>query len=452
MKRITLICLLLLTLSFGAMGGTSTIRKSKTMTVGSNITVSPCIDGNVFPTSQSWTLSDNSAFTIVPISGGSGTDTWGNIWWRVDYKLTAIKTGTYTFTVKMYNPGWVQSPGNEHTTYVIYTITVNSSGGGGGGGGNTNVQVTSISFSESNYYLCLGDQMQLTPIIIPSNASNQSLSWSSSNTNVATVNSSGAVSALEVGTTTVTATTNDGSNLSATCNITVLPAQATGIELDQTSVRLEQGRAIKLYATVSPTTISQEVAWTSSNTSVATVNNNGIVMALELGNATITATTKDGSNLSASCEVTVVPESAWEINLNETAVNLHFGEASQLVATVTPVEAIQDVSWTSSDKGVATVDENGLILARGLGQATITATTIDGSELNATCDVIVSRRNYYILDVNNDGVLTSSDISSLYNYLLSNDITFISTCDVNDDGTVSASDITVLYNQLLGNN
>ena len=165
---------------------------------------------------------------------------------------------------------------------------------------------------------------------------------------------------------------------------------ATSIALDRTSAALTPGAKEQLTATVLPEGATDKtVTWTSSDPTVATVDENGLVTAVAAGAATITATTNDGTSLEASCAVTVVvPAASIALNKTETAIAVEAQE--QLTVTVLPEDATdKTVTWTSSDPSVATVDENGLVTAVGNGTATITATTNDGTNLTATCEVTV---------------------------------------------------------------
>ena len=170
------------------------------------------------------------------------------------------------------------------------------------------VLATGVTLNQGNLTLTsAGQTASLTATVSPSNATNKSVTWTSSNPSVATVSSSGVVTAVANGTATITATTADGSNKTATCAVTVnIPVKATGVSLNQTSLTLTSaGQTATLQATVSPSNASNKnVTWSSSNPSVATVSN-GVVTAVANGTATITVTTADGSNKTATCAVTV---------------------------------------------------------------------------------------------------------------------------------------------------
>ena len=249
---------------------------------------------------------------------------------------------------------------------------------------------TGISLNKTTASLKATETVTLTATIKPSTATNKNVTWKSSNTSVATVSSTGVVTAKAVGTATITATTADGSNLSATCKVTVVETPVTGITLNKTTASLKANETITLTATVTPSTATNKsVTWSSSNTSVATVSSTGVVTAKAVGTATITATTADGSNLSATCKVTVVETPATGISLNKTTASLKANETVTLTATVTPSTTTNKaVTWKSSDETIATVS-NGVVTAHKVGTADITATTTDGSNLSATCKITV---------------------------------------------------------------
>ena len=263
--------------------------------------------------------------------------------------------------------------------YADYTIKVTDDA----------TPVTGVTLNQTSLNLSVGETQTLIPTISPSNATNHNVTWSSSNNNVATVNTSGKVTAIGVGTTTIAVTTVDG-NKKAYCSVTVTQANipVTGITLNQTSLNLSVGSSYTLIPTISPSNATnQNVTYSSNNTSVATVDSNGKVTAVGGGSATITATTVDGS-IKAYCTVTVnVPVTG--ITLNRTLVSLNKGDTYTLVATITPSNATnKNITWTTGNSNVATVDRNGKITAVGVGITTITVTTVDGGK-TAKCVVRV---------------------------------------------------------------
>ena len=149
--------------------------------------------------------------------------------------------------------------------------------------------------------------------VLPENATNPSITWTSSNTNVATV-SNGVITGVEEGTATITVKTVDG-NFSDTCIVIVEKnsiVKVTGIELNKDSLNMQVGERTNLVATIKPTNATnKDVIWSSSNQKVATISENGIIEALKEGKTTITVMTKDGS-YKASCEVTVTKKTNTE--------------------------------------------------------------------------------------------------------------------------------------------
>jgi hypothetical protein len=194
---------------------------------------------------------------------------------------------------------------------------------------------------------------------------------------------------------------------------------AEQLSLDKTSLTLHGNESQQLTATVLPSGASQTLMWTSSDESVATVSQSGVVSAVAAGQAVITATTTDGSDLSASCNVTVLQDQAESIQLNVTTAGLNEGSTLQLTATVLPEECgNKTVMWASNNPSVATVDSNGLVTTHSVGTATITAITTDGSNLSTTCTVTLLPVGVKG-DVDDNGRVNIDDVTVLIDYLLS---------------------------------
>ena len=189
-----------------------------------------------------------------------------------------------------------------------YTLTVNGGTLTGDVIGDVIYKVTGVSLSPKTLSLNPGKGGTLTATITPDNATDKSVEWKSDDTGVATVNENGKVTAVGLGTTTITVTTADGGH-TATCTVTVTqPAETpvTSVTLDKTSLTLDVGGSDTLTATVEPANATDKaVTWSTSNENVATVDQNGNVKAVGAGTATITAAASDGSGKTATCEVTV---------------------------------------------------------------------------------------------------------------------------------------------------
>ena len=178
------------------------------------------------------------------------------------------------------------------------------------------------------------------------------------------------------------------------------PVAVTGVTLNYEELTLVSGDTITLIATVKPDDAdNKSVIWTSGNPEVATVNDNGFVTALSEGIATIVVTAVDG-NISANCKVKVSRHeiSVTDITLNHEALTLAPKDTITLIATVQPDDADnKNVTWTSSNPAMATVNNDGLVTAIANGEAIITASTQDGSK-KTTCIVNVDYRNKWIGD------------------------------------------------------
>ena len=254
------------------------------------------------------------------------------------------------------------------------------------------VPVQSVELNTNKVELSVGEANKLVATVTPEAATNKEVTWNSSKPEVATVDKEGKVVAQKPGTTTITVTTVEG-NKTATCEVTVkeTPVAVAGVGLNTNDLKLSVGEANKLVATVTPeAATNKEVTWNSSKPEVATVDKEGKVVAQKPGTTTITVTTVEG-NKTATCEVTVkeTPVAVAGVGLNTNDLKLSVGEANKLVATVTPQNATNPkVKWSSNNQVVATVDDDGKVIAQAPGTATITVTTEDGQK-TATCTVTV---------------------------------------------------------------
>ena len=216
--------------------------------------------------------------------------------------VAAMAEGEDTLNIIFVNSGTASVP--------IHIVSGSSSGGGGG---SATVPVTGIVVDAWSVDLEVGQTRQLVASVVPPNATNQTINWWSQNQSVATVSQGGLITAKSEGYSLVTATTDDGGhsynvhvNVSASSSggggSTTVPV--TGVSLNKSSTSLTVGKTEILTATVTPTNATNKaVAWSSNNTTVATVDN-GTIRANAKGSATITVRTSDG-NKTATCAVTV---------------------------------------------------------------------------------------------------------------------------------------------------
>jgi len=330
---------------------------SKTIKVGENFTITPTVTpASATDKVVTWSSSNNAIASV---------DTTG--------KVTGLSTGTATITATTHDGGLT----------ATCTVTVS----------NTTINVTGITLDTTAKTMGVGETYTLKPTITPSNATDKSVEWFSGNPAVASVDTTGKVTAKAIGVAVITATTNDG-GYKATCTITVSDSKVsvTGIELTTTSRNMYAGDQYILQTIIKPDNATDKsVTWTSSNPAIATVDENGIVTALKAGTTTITATTNDGG-FKANCIITVTGEvvNVTGITLSPTTKTMYTGESFILTPTITPDNATnKSVTWTSSDPTIASVDESGIVNAIKKGTATITAKTNDGG-FTATCVITVN--------------------------------------------------------------
>ena len=287
-------------------------------------------------------------------------------------KVTGVKAGEATITVTTEDGG--------KTATCKVTVS------------DKEIKVTGVKLNKSETSLLVGGNETLTATVLPEDATNQNVTWKSDKPEIATVDANGKVTGVKAGEATITVTTEDGGK-TATCKVTVSETSVavTGVTLNKTELILDTGGSETLTATVAPAdATNQKVTWKSDKPEIATVDANGKVTAVKVGEATITVTTEDGGK-TATCKVTVkaATVAVTGVTLNKTALTLNIGANETLTATVAPADATnKKVTWKSSDAAVATVDANGKVTAVKAGEATITVTTEDGGK-TATCKVTV---------------------------------------------------------------
>ena len=219
------------------------------------------------------------------------------------------------------------------------------------------------------------------------------LVWTSDKETVATVDKTGTVTAVAAGTAVITCKSED-SSLSATCTVTVTEkAPAPAITLDQDKLELEKGDTQKITATAPADT---KLVWTSDKETVATVDQNGVVTAVAEGTAVITCKSEDGS-LSATCTVTVTDNNGT----SHPTIDMEVGDTAQLEDPNPDGKN----TWTSDDETVATVDQNGVVTAVGVGTAVIICKNEDGLVIDQYTVVVTGAKRNIVWVV--DGKLTT---------------------------------------------
>ena len=268
----------------------------------------------------------------------------------------------------------------------------------------TGLPVSTISLPKESSIIKT-DKQKLECSIFPIASDNQTLKWSSNAPTIANVDEiTGVITANKVGDAIITATATDGSGISASTTIHVTPLKVSHINIPK-ELSLLRTTTGQVEATVEPELADNKtLKWESDNENIATVTQKGVVKGVNVGTANITATTTDGSNVSATCKVTVTPVT---IDLSTKTINLRKGDsyAEQMVNVLPESYEHRDVSWSSSDNGVASVDASGIITAVKPGITTIKYVLDYDNNISSECKVIVYDDNvvyvggiYYILD------------------------------------------------------
>lgn len=264
-----------------------------------------------------------------------------------------------------------------------------------------------------------GGQGQLVAQVKPVSATNKTVSWSSSNPEVATIDQNGYITPISVGKTTVTVTTEDG-GFTATSEINVIEVvPTTGVTLLQDTLEISKGEQETLVANVLPDdSTDKRVTWGSSDVSVASVDQKGKVTGLTTGTSTITVTTEVGGFTDSITVSVVVPVEG--IKLDKEFLRLVLGdEPVTLKPAIYPEDSTnKDIKWSSSNEAVVEVDETGAISAVGTGTAMITATSLNGGFTASSIVTVwdtqvsfntksISAGSHHTTAVNEDGTVWS---------------------------------------------
>ena len=239
---------------------------------------------------------------------------------------------------------------------------------------------TSVELEQgSTVNLGKGYELQLTAVLEPATAKSE-LKWKSSSTKVATVDENGLVTGIKTGSAKITVTTHNGKKDTVTIKV-VDPNVVSAVVLEETgTVLVSIGETISLNAEIQPSTAQTTLSWKSSSTKVATVDEDGVVEGVKTGTATITVQSKNGKKDTVKVKV-IDPTIADSVVLSESGtITTNVGEPVQLSAEVLPATAETELSWSTSNKKYATVDENGMVTPIKKGTVTITVKTDNGKK------------------------------------------------------------------------
>ena len=369
------------------MGGSATITakagdKSATcsVTVQQKVIAVTSISLNITSLSLTKGQSETLVATIEPDNATDKTVTWTT----TNSSVVTVKNGQVTAK----GGGFATILAKAGDKEASCSVTVS-------------VPVSSITLDKEEISIVEGETTQLTVTIYPSDATDSNISWTSTNTSIATVSQDGLVVAIKEGESMIAATVG---GKTAQCKVFVSkkPTPVEEITLNTTKLELKKGQSVTLVATVSPPDATDKtVTWTTTNSSVATVDQSGKVTAIKSGTAVIMA---KAGNETAGCEVSVSTP-VESISLDNTSINLEEGHTMTLVATVFPTDADEKaVIWESKETSIATVNSNGLVTAIKEGQTIITASAGGHS---ATCTVVVCKETIPVTSVRiNKSIIT----------------------------------------------
>lgn len=246
--------------------------------------------------------------------------------------------------------------------------------------------VTSVSIDYTDVTLKIGENFRLTAEVLPTNATDKSVTWISSNTSVVTVDENGMLTAVGSGSAAVLVQSVD-SGVTAMCNVNVYQPVET-VTMNYTEMSVRKGTIFWLNAVAGPeNAVNKTILWTTSDSKIATVDDSGKVTTVNPGECIITATSQD-TGVFATCKLTVT-EPVTGITLNYTDMFIYTGEKFVLLPNVTPIDADNKaVTYLSSDPSVATVDGMGIVTGVKGGSCVILVTTVERG-LVASCQVTV---------------------------------------------------------------
>ncbi|MDE6272513.1 MAG: Ig-like domain-containing protein [Muribaculaceae bacterium] len=322
-----------------------------------NVGESSTLDAVIYPSNATYkTLTWHSSDTSV-----ARVDAFG--------KVTGVAIGVADITAKAHNE-------------VSATVRVSV----------VPIEVTSIELSASDLNLAVGKSASLSAKVLPQNATDKTVVWSTSDENVAIVNEAGRVTATGVGSAVITARTSNG--ISAICNVTVdIPVTSLIIDyaamgLSDNTAQLKATEQIMIKVIINPEDATDKtLTFMSTDPTKASVSSDGVVTANSVGTALITVTATSG--VKTVFNIKVIPTPAESITLNVEEEDLEVGEELNIVAMIAPVTTTdKTIIWTSSNPNVASVSNSGVVKALSLGETNITATASNGVQTSAKITVI----------------------------------------------------------------
>ena len=248
------------------------------------------------------------------------------------------------------------------------------------------IAVTGVTLNKSTLTLDRGTTVTLTAAVAPTNATDKTVLWDTSDSSIATVDAHGIVKALKKGTALITATAG---GKTATCVVTVA-VPSTKVKLNTKTVYMVKGKSLKVKATMTPSDTTDTLAVSNTKNTVATASlkkNIITIKAKKAGKTIITVKTTSGKYYKCTVNVVSKGKKSTKIKLNKKNLSIQKGASYDLVPTLTKKTSTDTIKWSSSNKKVATVDAYGTVTGKKGGIVTITAKSSSGKK--ATCKVTV---------------------------------------------------------------
>ena len=333
-------------------------------------TAVPVAQVAVLPTSATASVGGTVQFVAIPLDS-TGTALGGRaITWASSNSSVASVDGSGLATGVTAGSATITATSEGHSGSGTLTVSA------------VTVPVAAVTVSPASASVTAGQTVQLTATPKDANGNaltGRTITWTSGNTSVATVSSSGLVSGLAAGSATITAT-SEGKSGTAAITVTAVTVPVASVTVSPASASVPAGQTAQLTATPKDssgnTLTGRTITWASSNTSVATVSSSGLVRGVVAGSATITATS-EGKSGSSAITVTAVPVAS--VTVSPASATVFVSQTLQLSAT--PKDANgntltgRTITWGSSNNAVATVSSSGLVSGVTAGSATITATS-----------------------------------------------------------------------------
>ncbi len=248
-----------------------------------------------------------------------------------------------------------------------------------------------VTINPDNYRLGYGKSVILEATVTNHGkvVENMPILWESSDDSICTVDEYGKVIGLDYGYATIRAEVDDEFGAYATCEIRVV-REVTSIRLNHNTLTVIQGNTVSLKADVQPSNATYtDALFTSDDEKIAAVDEDGMITGIKPGNTWVWAKAKDNSGKYARCYVTVIePIPATGVTVSDKQVVLVSGETKKLVYTVKPTNTTDEVTWSSANEAIATVDGSGSITAHRTGNTTVTAMTTSGKTTQVEVIVI----------------------------------------------------------------